>query len=181
MSDVKDWVEQSAYASTLGVQAESITAEEAVLQLPFREGNSNPGGALHGGVYASLSIIGAHATARTALGEDIGPFHTVGLQINYLSAAISEGVRARARLLKRGKELAFVEVTCTSEAGKDVAHASLMIRGRKGADTLAGPVCQSAVTGDEPGEMGHQLAEAVRLVSAYRRDHAHALRGPWRK
>ena len=164
MSDVKNWVEQSAYASTLGVQAESITAEAAVLQLPFREGNSNPGGALHGGVYASLSIIGAHATARTALGEDIGPFHTVGMQINYLSAAISEGVRARARLLKRGKELAFVEVTCTSEAGKDVAHASLMIRGRKGADTLDGPVCQSAVAGDEPGEMGPAVTEMVPFI-----------------
>ncbi len=164
MSNVKNWVEQSAYASTLGVQAESITDEEAVLQLPFREGNSNPGGALHGGVYASLSIIGAHATARTALGQDIGPFHTVGMQINYLSAAISEGVRARARLLKRGKELAFVEVTCTSEAGKDVAHANLMIRGRKGAATLDGPVCQSAVAGDEPGEMGPAVTELVPFI-----------------
>ncbi len=139
MSDVQNWVEQSAYARTLGIQAESIGDAEAILKLPFREGNSNPGGALHGGVYASLSIIGAHATARTALGADIGPFHTVGIQINYLSAAINEGVTAHARLLKRGKELAFVEVTCTSDAGKDVAHASLMIRGRKGAGLLDGP------------------------------------------
>ena len=164
MNDVKNWVEQSAYARTLGVQAESITDKEAVLWLPFREGNSNPGGALHGGVYASLSIIGAHATARTALGEEIGPFHTVGVQINYLSAAINEGVTAHARLLKRGKELAFVEVTCTSEAGKDVAHASLMVRGRKGADTLDGPVCQSAVAGDEPGEMGPAITEMVPFI-----------------
>ncbi len=164
MNDVKNWVEQSAYARTLGVQAESITDKEAVLWLPFREGNSNPGGALHGGVYASLSIIGAHATARTALGEEIGPFHTVGVQINYLSAAINEGVTAHARLLKRGKELAFVEVTCTSEAGKDVAHASLMVRGRKGADTIDGPVCQSAVAGDEPGEMGPAITEMVPFI-----------------
>jgi uncharacterized protein (TIGR00369 family) len=164
MSDVKNWVEQSAYASTLGIRAESITAEGAILQLPFREGNSNPGGALHGGVYASLSIIGAHATARTALGADIGPFHTVGIQINYLSAAINEGVNAHARLLKRGKELAFVEVTCVSDAGKDVAHASLMVRGRKGADSIDGPVCQSAVIGDEPGKMGPAVTKMVPFI-----------------
>lgn len=164
MSDVKNWVEQSAYASTLGIRAESISAEEANLQLPFREGNSNPGGALHGGVYASLSIIGAHATARTALGADIGPFHTVGIQINYLSAAINEGVNAHARLLKRGKELAFVEVTCVSDAGKNVAQASLMIRGRKGADPIDGPVCQTAVFGDEPGKMGPAITEMVPFI-----------------
>jgi uncharacterized protein (TIGR00369 family) len=164
MTDIKDWVEQSAYARTLGVEAVSISDSEAILQLPFRETNSNPGGALHGGVYASLSIIGAHATARTALGADIGPFHTVGIQINYLSAAINEAVTARAKLLKRGKELAFVEVTCTSEAGKDVAQASLMIRGRKGADVLDGPLCGSAVAGDEPGEMGPAITEMVPFI-----------------
>ena len=164
MSDVKNWVEESAYARTLGIRAELITAEEAILQLPFRKGNSNPGGALHGGVYASLSIIGAHATARTALGADIGPFHTVSMQINYLSAAINEGVNAHARLLKRGKELAFVEVTCTSDAGKDVAHATLMIRGRKGADAIETPICQTAVAGDEPGDMGPAITEMVPFI-----------------
>jgi uncharacterized protein (TIGR00369 family) len=164
MTDVKNWVEQSAYASTLGVEAAAISDSDAVLHLPFREGNSNPGGALHGGVYASLSIIGAHATARTALGADIGPFHTVAMQINYLSAAINEGVTATARLLKRGKELAFVEVTCTSEAGKDVAQANLMIRGRKGAEALIGPLCTSAVAGDEPGEMGPAITDFVPFI-----------------
>jgi uncharacterized protein (TIGR00369 family) len=164
MSDVQKWVEQSAYASTLGIRAECISDQRAILQLPFREGNSNPGGALHGGVYASLSIIGAHATARTALGAEIGPFHTVSLQINYLSAAINEGVTAHARLLKRGKELAFVDVTCKSDAGKDVAQASLMIRGRKGAEPLDGPTCQSAVVGNEPGAMGPAITEMVPFI-----------------
>jgi len=164
MTDVKTWVEQSGFAKTLGVQAESITDQEAVLVLPFREGNSNPGGALHGGVYASLSIISAHATVRTALGEAIGPFHTVDFQINYLSAAINEGVTARAKLLKRGKELAFVEVTCTSDSGRDVANATLMIRGRKGADAIPGPVCQTAVAGDTPGDMGPAVTKMVPFI-----------------
>lgn len=164
MSDVKNWVEGSAFSKKLGVQAKSITETDAELFLPFREGNSNPGGALHGGVYASMSIISAHATARTTLGAEAGPFHTVGFQINYLSAAINEGVTAKARVLRRGKELVFVEVTCTSDAGKDVSHATMMIRGRVGAEINEGPTCQTAVAGDQPGDMGPAITQMVPFI-----------------
>lgn len=164
MSDVKSWVEDSGYSKELGIQARSITDEGAELYLPFNEGNSNPGGALHGGVYASMSVIGAHATARTALGPDVGPFHTTGFQINYLSAAISEAVSARATLLRRGKELAFVEVLCTSEAGKPVSHATLMIRGRQGKDAVTGPVTAGDSGGNEPGDMGPFVTDGVPFI-----------------
>jgi uncharacterized protein (TIGR00369 family) len=164
MSDVNSWVEESGFSKKLGVQVKSITEESAELFLPFREGNSNPGGALHGGVYASMSIISAHAIARTTLGSELGPFHTVGFQINYLSAAINEGVTARARMLRRGKELVFVEVTCTSDAGKDVSHATMMLRGRAGAEPNVGPVCNTAVSGDQPGDMGPAITEMVPFI-----------------
>ena len=36
----------------------------AELFLPFAEGNSNPGGALHGGVYASLTVTAAQEDKR---------------------------------------------------------------------------------------------------------------------
>jgi uncharacterized protein (TIGR00369 family) len=164
MSDVKSWVEESGYSKELGIEARNITDEGAELYLPFAEGNSNPGGALHGGVYASMSIIGAHAAARTALGPDVGPFHTTGFQINYLSAAISEAVSAKARLLRRGKELAFVEVMCTSEAGKDVSHATLMIRGRQGKGAAIGPVTRGDAGEADPGEMGAFVTGSVPFI-----------------
>lgn len=164
MSDIKIWVESSAYSNALGVQLTDLTDEGAVLQLPFKEENSNPGGALHGGVYASLSVIGAQASARQVLGEDVGPFHTTGFQINYLSAAINEGVTARTKLLRRGKELAFIEVTCTSDAGKDVSHATLMIRGRKGATATSGPAMAIDAAGSNPGDMGPAIANMVPFI-----------------
>lgn len=164
MSNVKSWVEESGYSKELGIRAKSITEEGAELYLPFAEGNSNPGGALHGGVYASMSIIGAHAAARTALGPDVGPFHTTGFQINYLSAAIKEAVTAKVRLLRRGKELAFVEVMCTSEAGKDVSHATLMIRGRQGKDPVVGPITKGDAGGNDPGDMGPFVTDSVPFI-----------------
>lgn len=195
MSDVKSWVEESGYSKELGIQARSITDEVAELYLPFAEANSNPGGALHGGVYASMSIIGAHATARTALGSEVGPFHTVGFQINYLSAAINEAVTAKARLLRRGKELSFVEVMCTSEAGKDVSHATLMIRGRQGKDAALGPVTRGDAGENDPGEMGafvtggvpfiknrgisieHMAGDTARLVMPWKESHGDNVNG----
>ena len=164
MSDIKSWVEASGYSKALGVVAKDISEEGAELHLPFDEANSNPGGALHGGVYASLSIIGAHATARTALGPDVGPFHTVGFQINYLSAAINEAVNAKATLLRRGKELSFVEVLCTAESGKPVSHATLMIRGRQGAEANQGPQTGGDDGGSDPGDMGPFVTEAVPFI-----------------
>lgn len=165
MTDLKNWVENSAYSTALGVQLIALGEEGVTLNLPFKEENSNPGGALHGGVYASLSIIGAQAIARKVLDEEVGPFHTTAFQINYLSAAINEGVSARARLLRRGKELAFVEVTCTSEAGKDVSHATLMIRGRKGEKATVGPTPQIEAPGSNPGDMGPAVAGMVPFIN----------------
>lgn len=164
MSDIQHWIEQSGYSKQLGVTVQIISEDSATLSLPFREGNSNPGGALHGGVYASMSIIAAHAVARTALGSDVGPFHTTGFQINYLAAAINESVSAHARLLRRGKELCFIEVTVSSESGRDVSHATLMIRGRQGAQALPGPVGCLAVEGNDPGKMGPAITGMVPFI-----------------
>ena len=164
MNEVQQWVEQSGYSKQLGVTVQALNEESASLSLPFREGNSNPGGALHGGVYASMSVIAAQAVARSALGNDVGPFHTTGFQINYLAAAINESVSAQARLLKRGKELCFVEVTVSSESGRDVSHATLMIRGRQGAELKSGPLASLAADGDDPGKMGAAITGKVPFI-----------------
>lgn len=165
MSDVKNWVENSAYSQALGVSADTISEETASLSLPFREENSNPG-ALHGGVYASLSVIGAHAVARTILGEEIGPFHTVGFQINYLSAALEEGVKSESKMLRRGKELCFVESSVFSESGKHLTHATLMIRGRQGADESVGPQTLGDDGFADSGVMGPIVTDAVPFIKS---------------
>lgn len=164
MSDVGDWAGESRFSRKLGIEARLITAEGAELFLPFLEANSNPGGALHGGVYASLSVIGAHAVARTAPGVEQGPFHTAAFQINYLSAAINEEVIARARLLRRGRELVFVEVACTNGAGKAVSHAAVMVRGRAVTPSGSAPPRQIEVSGSEPGDMGPAVAQGVPFI-----------------
>ena len=128
MDFVRAFVEASPYARALGVALDALGEDSARLHLPYRDANSNPGKALHGGCAASLAIVGAQALARASLGEGSGPWHTMGLQVNYLAAAIGEGVSAEARLLRRGKALCFVEVDVATEAGKPIAHATTAVR-----------------------------------------------------
>lgn len=109
MELVERWLSESGYSLGLGVRLERLAQDSARLLLPYKDENSNPGKALHGGCAASLAVIGGQAVTRAVLGPEAGPWHTCGLQVNYLSAAIEEGVVAEARLLRRGKQVCFVE------------------------------------------------------------------------
>jgi uncharacterized protein (TIGR00369 family) len=151
---VRAWIEKSGYSAALGVELVELSSEAARLRLPFREENSNPGKALHGGCAASLGVIGAHAVARAALSEASGPWHTAALQIEYLAAAIDEDVAAHARLLRRGKEMCFVEIDVASADGKPIAHAAAAVRGRFGAEPATLAVSAGDHGHSDPGRMG---------------------------
>jgi uncharacterized protein (TIGR00369 family) len=157
MEFVRRWIEKSPYSAALGVRLEAISGDAARLHLPYKDENSNPGRALHGGCAASLAALGAQAVTRAALGPESGPWHSFGLQINYLSAAIAEDVVAEARLLRRGKELCFVEVDVATGEGKAIAHATAGVRGRFGGE----PLVPIAAAGDDgaadPGKMGPHI------------------------
>lgn len=154
MEDIRSWVEESPYGRALGVALESVDESRARLVLPYRDENSNPGKALHGGCAASLGVIGAQAVARAALGPASAPWHTAQSQVSYLAAAIGEDVVAEARMLRRGKELCFVAVEVATREGKPVASITSTVRGRFG----AAPTPALAARGDhgesDPGPMG---------------------------
>ena len=154
---VAEWIAKSGYTAALGVALERADGESALLRLPFAEHNCNPGKALHGGCAASLAVTGAHAVTRAALGLESGPWHTAALQVNYLAAAIDEDVAARATLLRRGKEMCFVEVDVTRADGKPIAHATAAVRARFAAE----PAALAPSAGDhgrsEPGPMGPHI------------------------
>lgn len=163
MDPVERWVAESPYSRFLGVELAERGDDALLLRLPYKDENSNPGKALHGGCAASLGAIGAQALARAALGPDTGTWHTAALQVSYLAAAIGETILARARLLRRGKELCFAEVEIETEDRKPIAHVTAAVRGRFGAP--APQLKKSA--GDhgraDPGTMG-PLIGAVAFI-----------------
>jgi uncharacterized protein (TIGR00369 family) len=111
------------YADALGLVIASVDAERAAVRVPFQTANSNPGGALHGGVAASVIDAAASLVARAGVEDRPGLEHAVvDVAVTYLAAAINEGIVAEARLLRRGKELAFVEVDVRTDSGKAIAR-----------------------------------------------------------
>jgi uncharacterized protein (TIGR00369 family) len=157
--DARDWVEHSPYTEALGLALDRLDDDGARLVLPFREGNTNPGDVLHGGVAASLAATGAQTVARATLGPDAAPFHLAQTQVAYLAAARRETVVAEARLLRRGKALCFVEVDVATEDGKPIAHATATVRGGFGGP----PPALARVEGDagesDPGPLGPHVAK----------------------
>ena len=159
--DVRDWIDRSPYTAALGLKLDALgdAGATARLVLPFQDGNTNPGGVLHGGVAASLAATGAQAVARAALGPEAGPFHLAQIQVSYLAAAREEAVVAEARLLRRGKALCFVEVEVATEDGKPIAHATATVRGRfGGAPPELAPAAGDAGESD-PGPLAPHVAK----------------------
>jgi len=116
-------VSAEPYVDGLGVRLEAADGARARLRVPFQEGNSNPGGALHGGVAASVIDVAAALVGRAGAEDRPGLEHgVVDLAVTYLAAAINEDLVAEARVLRRGKELAFVEVDLRTDAGKAIAR-----------------------------------------------------------
>lgn len=121
---------QVNYHGGLGVELLDYNQERVKLHLPFREENSNFGGALHGGIAGSLISI---AALQLGAYQDGGPSADseatiVNMDIQYLSAAISEPVEAVGAVLKKGKELTFIGVDVFKQGDKPVARGSVMVR-----------------------------------------------------
>ena len=159
MDEIKHWVEESPYSKFLGVKLEKLDDTGARLGLSYQDANSNPGKALHGGCAVSLGVIAGEAIARSALGEEAGPFHTAQMQVSYLAAAINEDVVADARLLRRGRELCFVGVDVTTLAGKPIASITTTVRGRVGKDAADYHVSSGDHGGSDPGVMGPHIGK----------------------
>ncbi len=159
MDTIQTWVENSGYGRSLGVLVEDASPERWRFKLPYDDRNSNPGQALHGGCAASLGLIGAQAVARANLTEAAGGYHTAGLQVSYLAAAIGEDVFATATLLRRGKAVCFVEVDVETAEGKSIAHTTSMVRGRFDTDVPALPETSGDAAESDPGPMGPHVGK----------------------
>ncbi|RIK91092.1 MAG: hypothetical protein DCC71_25235 [Proteobacteria bacterium] len=158
MDFARAWIEGSDYARTLGVALEAIAPEAARIALPFAEGNTNPGGVLHGGVAASLVSLAAQAVARATLGAEAAPFTSASLQVTYLAAAKEQAVVAEARRLRAGKELVFVDVAVRADDGREIAQGLAAVRGAFGSKPSL-PAARGDDGAADPGPMGPHIAK----------------------
>ena len=121
--------ERMAFAQFLGVRVAQVSHERAVLRLPFQEDNANQGGVLHGGAIASLIHMAGTLAAWTGLDLPAESLvNTVDLSIQYLAAALREEITAEALVLRRGRDLFFLDITVRGAAQQLISKGLMVYR-----------------------------------------------------
>lgn len=118
-----------AFAEFLRVEIRHLERERAVLRLPFRQENINPNGSLHGGATASLlNLAGALAVWTGVDMSAVSLLQTVDFSVQYIAAVMHEDVVAEARVLRRGRDVFFLEVTAWGAAQQLVSKGLIIYR-----------------------------------------------------
>ncbi|MFQ5667138.1 MAG: PaaI family thioesterase [Candidatus Binatia bacterium] len=158
--------EAAPYNASLGVRVESLEPGRARLRVPYKDENSNPGRALHGGVAASAINIGGALAAWTGLNTrpelETG---TLDLSVNYLAAAIGEDIIATAEVLRRGKEIVYSDVDVRNQADKRIAKGLVTYRAFDYGSQPAARQRQRAVMPDIPATTRALIQGARAFVS----------------
>ena len=119
---IRQFFPHSPYVAHLGMQLTEMQPGMATLTLPFTEALVTIGTVVHGGAIASL-IDTAAMVAAWSEGEIPAKARgtTVNLTVAYLSAAQQEDLRAIARVLRRGRNLVYLDVEVTGASRNTVA------------------------------------------------------------
>jgi uncharacterized protein (TIGR00369 family) len=123
------FVPNSPFAQRLGLSIEHLDADGAQLRMPFDPALATIADVLHGGAIASLiDTAGVTAAWGDETEVDTLAGATVSLSVDYVAAARSTDVVARARVVRRGRSLCFVTVEAVDDAGRVVATGQLCHR-----------------------------------------------------
>lgn len=118
MEVIRQFIPASPFVGHVGITLEELEPDRAVLSLPFSENVVTIGDVVHGGAIASLADTAAMAASwATDEVPDNLRGTTVGLTITYLTAASSQDLTAEARVIRRGKNLCFVDVEISGDSG----------------------------------------------------------------
>ena len=115
-------------SSWLGQQLLEIDRENGIARVAYELGNPhfNRFGALHGGAIAcAMDDALAIAAGLVLKWGEIAP--TLEMKVSYLSQGKAGRHIAEARLLKRGRQINFLEATLMDSAQKTVASATATI------------------------------------------------------
>jgi uncharacterized protein (TIGR00369 family) len=119
---VEAFIPHSPFVGHLGMRLTELDQDRVEMVLPFSEEVVTIGDVVHGGAIATLIDTAGMAAAwadRADPGESSGS--TVGMSVDYVSAARGEDLTARATVIRRGQSLCFCEVDVTGEDGQVVA------------------------------------------------------------
>ena len=108
---------------TLGGCIEEAGDGRARVRFPARHELTIPGGFLQGGIQAAIIDEGMYVAVRTVLPAD-EEFTTAELSVNYLRPAAGESFVCESEVVRKGRNLIYVEASLRDDQGRLVARAS---------------------------------------------------------
>ncbi len=120
---VRQGVERVPVARLVGFRAVELGAGTATFEMDAGERHHNPMGTVHGGGLCDIAD-GAMGMAFGSTLVEGDVFTTLELKINFLKPVRQSRLRARARVVSRGKAVGMVECDITDDSGQLVARAS---------------------------------------------------------
>jgi uncharacterized protein (TIGR00369 family) len=110
-------------ARLIGFEAKEIGDGRATVTLSAGPQHANPMGTLHGGILCDI----ADAAMGMAFASTLGPgesFTTVELKINFFRPVWEAQLKAESRVVRRGRNLGYVECEITDDSGRLIAKAA---------------------------------------------------------
>ena len=110
-------------ADLIGFHLLSASAGSSQVELQANSSHHNPMGIVHGGIYCDL----ADAAMGIALASLVQPgevFSTIDLNIYFYTPVREATLRASARVVRRGRNIAFLECNVTDQEGQLIARAT---------------------------------------------------------
>lgn len=106
----------------LQIQVRTVD-DEVVVEMPVAPGALNSTGNLHGGAIATLIDVcaGAAAARNSSFAPGENTIVTADLHVRYLGRPKTDLVRARARVLRAGRQLVVVECRVEDSDGNLIA------------------------------------------------------------
>lgn len=121
---IEAFIPVSPFLRQLGVVADTLEDDRAVLRLPWRPELATMGDLVHGGAIAALAdaAVMAGAWVGAELPETLRGV-TVSLSIDFADGARAEDVLAEARIVRRGRSMTSVEVDLRAGDGRPLGKA----------------------------------------------------------
>lgn len=125
---IGEFIRHSPFARELGLELSATGDGAADVRLPFRPELATYADVLHGGAIAAVADVAAMAAAFAGMEfEAIPKGATIGCSVSYVAAARGSDVTARARVVRRGRSVSFVDVEVLADAGGELVAKAQVI------------------------------------------------------
>ena len=119
---IRQFFPNSPFVAHLGIQLTDIQPGVATLTLPYASALVTIGTIVHGGAIASLIDTAAMVAAWSDADVPAkARGTTVNLSVAYLASAEKEDLQAVARVLRRGRNLVYLDVEVRGASGNAIA------------------------------------------------------------